>query len=143
MSINNVYDIAPVDGSKYYGTTPTEAKSDLNMATFMKLLTAQLANQNPLEPMKDSDFFAQVAQLGQVQGMDSLKSSMEVTQATAMIGRTVTAVRPMTDSTDGTNQLITGKVVRMSVKNGENILGVQDTDGGVVDIKFANIREIK
>lgn len=34
---------------------------------FMKLLTTQLSNQNPLEPMQDTEFMAQLAQFSQIE----------------------------------------------------------------------------
>jgi flagellar basal-body rod modification protein FlgD len=111
------------------------------MDTFMRLLTVQLANQNPLEPMNDRDFFAQMAQLGTVQGMDNLQASMELSQASGLLGKTVTAVRPMTDG--GGDSLVTGKVDKVTVRNGQVILTLTEPRGGSVDVRFNNIREIK
>ena len=37
-------------------------KVDANFDTFLSLLTAQLRNQDPLEPVKQEDFLAQLAQ---------------------------------------------------------------------------------
>ncbi|MBS1721909.1 MAG: flagellar hook capping protein [Armatimonadetes bacterium] len=133
----------PIDGitnNGAYGTV-TQSKSDLDMNTFMRLLTVQLANQNPLEPMNDRDFFAQMAQLGQVQGLQKMQDSLELGQAASMIGHTVTAVRTLTES--GENSLVTGVVQKVSIKDGERIMTVKDDNTGVfVDVKLANIREI-
>lgn len=118
-------------------------KSELNLDTFLRLLTVQLANQNPLEPMNDRDFFAQMAQLGQVEGMDGLKTSMEVLNGATMIGRTVTAVRPMTDvNSGGTNGLVTGQVTRITMRDGKQILGLKEANGGIVEVEIGNVREI-
>lgn len=126
-----------------YSTPPTPQRSELDMHTFMMLLTTQLANQNPLEPMNDRDFFAQMAQLGTVQGMDKLKQSMDVSQAAGLMGKTVTAVRPMTEGSSGTNDLVTGVVTRLTVVNGEYYLGLKQADGGFVDVKMGNIQQIE
>ena len=123
-------------------SSTTRSKSQLDMETFLRLLSVQLANQNPLEPMSDGDFYSQLAQLGQVQGIDKLNASSEITQSAALMGRTVTAVRPMTDGSDGANLLITGEVVRIQIKDGERILGVREANGGIVDIRPENIQEI-
>ncbi|QYK53585.1 MAG: hypothetical protein KF824_01535 [Fimbriimonadaceae bacterium] len=118
-------------------------KSDLDMDTFLRLLTVQLANQNPLEPMNDRDFFAQMAQLGQVEGMDSLKTSMDTLNGATMIGRTVTAVRPMTDvNSGGANSLVTGQVTRITMRDGKQILGLREANGGIVEVEIGNVREI-
>ncbi|HXH59860.1 MAG TPA: flagellar hook capping FlgD N-terminal domain-containing protein [Fimbriimonadaceae bacterium] len=135
--------VTPVNGFQYAGATPVPPKSDLDMQTFMRLLTVQLVNQNPLEPMTDRDFFAQMAQLGQVQGLDAVQKTLDLGQASNLIGKTVTAVRPFTDANSGgVASLITGKVVRVSMKNGKQVLGVQDSNGGTVDIEMGNIQEI-
>ena len=126
--------------SQVYGEVK-QAKSELDMNTFMRLLTVQLANQNPLEPMNDRDFFAQMAQLGQVEGIGKLQSSMEMSQAAGMIGKTVTAVRTLTDN--GENSLVTGTVQKVSLKDGERIITIKDqVNGGLVDVKIGNIREV-
>jgi flagellar basal-body rod modification protein FlgD len=136
--------VDPINGFSYYGQgEPNRSKSMLDMDTFMRLLTVQLANQNPLEPMNDRDFFAQMAQLGTVQGMDNLQSSMEMSQASGLLGKTVTAVRPMTDSGDVANSLVTGKVDKVTVRNGQVILTLTESNGGAVDVRLSNIREIK
>ena len=123
-----------------YGTV-IKPKPELDMATFLTLLTVQLANQNPLEPMSDADFYGQLAQLGQVKGIENIQSSMEMSQAAGMIGKTVTAVRTLTEN--GENSLVTGVVERVSIRDGERILSIRDDlTGGSVDVKLGNIREI-
>jgi flagellar basal-body rod modification protein FlgD len=122
--------------------TPKAPKSELNLETFLRLLTVQLQTQNPLEPMNDRDFFAQMAQLGQVQGMDNLKASAEIERATGMIGKTVTALRPMTDSDTGRDSLVTGVVERSFVRNGEQFLAVRESNGGTVDIRLNNVQAV-
>ncbi|MDI9641131.1 flagellar hook capping FlgD N-terminal domain-containing protein [Kamptonema cortianum] len=132
-------------GSKLYTNSGGAAKpkSELSMDTFLRLLTVQLANQNPLEPMNDRDFFAQMAQLGQVEGMDDLKAGMEVLNSSAMIGKKVIAVRPMTEEgSGGVNGFVEGTVTQMTVKNGKRILGVREANGGLVEVELANIRQV-
>ncbi|MCW5937958.1 MAG: hypothetical protein KIT11_11705 [Fimbriimonadaceae bacterium] len=129
---------------QYFGQgAPKAKKNELDMSAFMRLLTVQLANQNPLEPMNDRDFFAQMAQLGQVQGMGSLQSSLEMSQAAALIGKTVTAVRPMTDGSTGKSSVVTGKVETVSIRDGERIITLREENGGLVDVKLSNIQQIK
>lgn len=134
-------EIDPV-GLNYFGVQPQPAKKEMDMEAFMRLLTVQLSNQNPLEPMNDRDFFAQMAQLGTVQGIDKLRDALDVSQATNLMGKTVTALRPMTESETGENSTVTGIVRRMTIRNGEHILGIEEPGGGIVDVKMAHLREV-
>lgn len=132
--------VQSIDSRQYFGITAAQPRSQLNMETFLQLLAVQLSNQNPLEPMSDRDFFAQMAQMGTVQGMDQLQKSMQMGQASALIGKTVTAVRPMTEG--GANNLVTGVVRNVGYVNGDYVLQIQEPDGGYVDVKLGNIREV-
>ena len=66
---------------------------------FLKLLVAQLNNQDPMNPMDNAQMTTQMAQINTVVGINQLTSTMEamssqftamqVLQGTSMIGRTV------------------------------------------------------
>jgi len=135
--------VSNVDGASYFGaTTPTVKKSELDMSQFIRLLTVQLANQNPLEPMNDRDFFAQMAQLGQVQGMERLQDASDLQQAQSMMGKRVTALRSMTETGDGQAQIVEGVVKKLSIKNGEYYLGIQQANGGIVEVGMKSLQSI-
>jgi flagellar basal-body rod modification protein FlgD len=136
-------DVNPIDGSSYFGITNPKPKSELDTQAFIRLLTVQLMNQNPLEPMNDRDFFAQMAQLGTVQGMGDLKKSFEVSQAASLMGKWVTAVRPVTESGTGNAELVYGQVRSVQLRNGEYYLGVQEANGGYVDVKMNAIQRVE
>jgi flagellar basal-body rod modification protein FlgD len=125
-----------IENSFYVDTPKAKPKSQLDMETFMRLLTVQLSTQNPLEPMNDRDFFAQMAQLGTVQGMDNLNKSMDVSRVQSMMGKLVTAVRP-----DGTGS-VTGIVKSLDTRNGETYIGIQEPNGGVVQVKPDAIQSV-
>ncbi|MCF1441342.1 flagellar hook capping FlgD N-terminal domain-containing protein [Ralstonia nicotianae] len=70
--------------------------NNLNMQDFLKVLLTQLTYQDPLKPMDNQQFMAQVAQftaLGQTQQMNSsietLVSNQASLQSVGLIGRTV------------------------------------------------------
>ena len=74
-------------------------KNDLGQAEFLELMTAQLKYQDPLEPMENGDFIAQMAQFGTVSGIGDLNAafsemsaslqSSQALQASTMVGRSV------------------------------------------------------
>ena len=98
-------------------TTGTQAASAQSSATvdydaFLRLLIAQLKNQDPTKPTDSAQYISQLASFSNVeQGvklnakLDALMTSANLTQAEAMIGRTVL-------SADGT---ISGQVVAVRV----------------------------
>jgi flagellar basal-body rod modification protein FlgD len=98
-------------------TTGTQAASAQSSATvdydaFLRLLIAQLKNQDPTKPTDSAQYISQLASFSNVeQGvklnakLDALMTSANLTQAEAMIGRTVL-------SADGT---ISGQVVAVKV----------------------------
>jgi hypothetical protein len=64
--------------------------TNMGKEDFLKLLAAQLKYQDPLEPVKDSDFSAQLAQfsaLEQMQNMNTTLTAMSGYQAYTLIGK--------------------------------------------------------
>ncbi len=138
-----MFPVSPIDGAVYYGEKPVPAKSGMDMDMFMRLLTVQLLHQNPLEPMSDGEFFAQMSQLGQVQGMDKLNDSMDTLQGASLIGKTVSAVRPYSELYFGQSPVVTGTVVELTVRNGERFLGLKEADGVIVEVNMTAIQSIR
>jgi flagellar basal-body rod modification protein FlgD len=125
------------------GGSTTRNDNQINMDSFLLLLSVQLATQNPLEPMSDRDFFAQLAQLGQVQGMDGMQSSMKSAEAAGLIGKKVTALLPYSDTGAGTDQFVSGKVEKVQVRDGEHWLVLKQDDGSFIPVRLDNIQTIE
>ncbi len=51
---------------------------DMGRDQFLHILLTQLANQNPLDPMQDKEFIAQMAQFSSVESMQALNDSFDV-----------------------------------------------------------------
>jgi flagellar basal-body rod modification protein FlgD len=92
----------------------SESAATLNYNNFLKLLLAQMKNQDPTAPMDSTDYMAQLATFSQVEQsmignskLDALLSSSALSQADSVIGRTVT-------SSDGE---ISGQVASVRITN--------------------------
>jgi flagellar basal-body rod modification protein FlgD len=88
-------------------------KKALGQDEFLKLLVAQLSAQDPLNPQKDTDYIAQLAQfssLEQTKSMQtdlaSLKSYGQLTQAQSLLGQTVQLKTGDTTAVTGTVQAV-------------------------------------
>ena len=49
----------------------------MQMDDFLQLLTAQIANQDPLEPMKDTEFISQMANIASLEQMEQFSKGFE------------------------------------------------------------------
>jgi flagellar basal-body rod modification protein FlgD len=66
--ITNVNNSTAANGT----TTETTAKSELDKDAFLSLLVAQMQNQNPLEPMDNTEYIAQLAQFSSLEQMNNM-----------------------------------------------------------------------
>jgi len=69
----------------------------LGQNDFLKLLVAQMTSQDPMNPQKDTDFIAQMAQFSSLEQAKTMQSDMatvrddqKVLQAYGLLGQTVT-----------------------------------------------------
>ena len=116
-------------------TTPPSStlNSQLGQDAFLKLLTTQLQNQDPLNPMDQTQSIAQLAQFSSLQATTELKdafssfqSNFSVMQSAGLIGKTVSA-----QSTDANGNVttVTGTVKTVAVINGLPELTLADNSG--------------
>ena len=64
-------------------------QSQLGKDEFMKILLVQLATQDPLSPMQDTEFIAQMAQFSALEQMTQMNSVTTMNSAYNMIGKIV------------------------------------------------------
>lgn len=118
--------------------------SDVDLDQFLGLLVTELKNQDPLNPMDNSQMLSQISQIRQIGStnkltdtLSTLATGQELTMASNLIGKNISAL-------DKNSKQIEGTVDRVSVQtdsNDPNIRKVSVHVGdSIVDIK--NIREI-
>jgi len=103
-----------------------DSSSAINAASsiqtdYMKLLVAQLQNQNPLEPMNNSEMASQLAMFSQLEQLESMNTNFakvletaERTYAHSLIGRDIEFI-------------------------GETEIGTRDIMSGVVEQVYNNV----
>jgi flagellar basal-body rod modification protein FlgD len=124
----------------------TSGSATLGMNEFLTLLTTQLQNQDPLNPMDDTQSVAQLAQFSSLQAQTNLSNSFStfqsnfaVSQASGLLGQSVTVA---STDTSGNASTITGTVKSIQVVNGSpqftmvNAAGSPIVDSNGVPIEF-------
>jgi Flagellar hook capping protein len=101
-------------------------KQVLGQEDFLKLLAVQFQSQDPMKPMEDTAFIAQMAQFSAldqsstlVQQMTQLRATQDIVTANSYIGRQVTL-----DA--GNDELVTGEVTGVDLSDGTPRLIVGD-----------------
>ncbi|PKM54067.1 MAG: flagellar hook assembly protein FlgD [Firmicutes bacterium HGW-Firmicutes-5] len=116
--------------------TKDKAKSDnLNKDAFLQLLVTQMRYQDPLEPAKNEDFLAQMAQFSSLEQMQNLNTSSTMQQAYSLIGKTVLGASY--NEVSGVSEYVEGVVQSVTLKGGEAFLNV---DG--VDVALAKVEAV-
>ncbi|MHB1125896.1 MAG: flagellar hook capping FlgD N-terminal domain-containing protein [Bacillota bacterium] len=95
-------------------------KTVMGKEDFLKLLVTQLKNQNPLSPMEDKEFVAQMAQFSSLEQMQNLSQGMDMTKALGMVGRYVEA------ALTGSQSLVSGIVAAVRIQEGRPLLVLGD-----------------
>jgi flagellar basal-body rod modification protein FlgD len=102
--------IAALTANPANAATARVTKRTLGQEDFLKLITVQLSSQDPLKPMEDTAFIAQMAQFSSLEQSSQLarefsvlRSLNELNSAGSMLGRQVTVK-------SGEDQTLTGVV---------------------------------
>jgi flagellar basal-body rod modification protein FlgD len=89
--------LAPEIQKALEGFKVRENKSTLTQEDFLKLLTVQLQNQDPLKPMEDAQFMGQMAQFASLEQtkeltetVTTLSTSLGFSSAQQFLGKNVT-----------------------------------------------------
>jgi len=126
---------APKIGANTMGTSSKEIQDN-----FMRMLITQLQNQNPLNPMDNAQFASQLAQMSQLQGIESMRSSIDsfvkqvqsgrLLEQSSLVGRQVMATSESVqwNGTDAVNF-----AVNADATISDAVLRIKSFDGRVLD----------
>ena len=126
-------------------TRGTNNLKDLDLNQFLQLMISELTNQDPLNPMDNTQLVQQLGSIREIAATDKLSSALStlqaeqsLTTASSLIGKQVTAL-----STD--NENISGKVDRITVdvdeKNADQRRYLVHI--GEREVELKNIREVE
>ena len=137
---NSVSNLAPEIQQALKGITIKENRQTLNQDDFLKLLTVQLQNQDPLKPMEDAQFMGTMAQFASLEQTRELTKTLGdftksqiLNSAQIYLGRQVTL-----DVLDKSGNVVAGTVSAVKV-----VGGVPQITIGGKDYATASVMEIK
>lgn len=122
MRMTMLYSTATVRSSSTdYSSVQVEREdgNNLDKDAFFKLLITQLKYQDPLTPMDNTEFIAQMAQFSSLEQMANMNANLSqflriqaLSEGASLIGRNVETVDA------DTGEIIRGEVVRVSFEEG-------------------------
>jgi flagellar basal-body rod modification protein FlgD len=84
------------DAGSFAGSVLSDPALGLGKDAFMKMLLSQIRYQNPLDPVNNTDFIAQLAQFSSLEAMQNLQATMQdqakvsnLSAGASMIGREI------------------------------------------------------
>ena len=131
-----------IDSVGAVGRTDTvAAQASVGLDEFLNIFLTQLNYQDPLEPVDNREFHAQLAQFSSVElanrtndNTEALLDVSNLSQSIGLLGRTVN-VQLETGSTSG-------EVVAMSLVQGQPRLSVKQADGTFVSVSPTQISSV-
>jgi flagellar basal-body rod modification protein FlgD len=97
------------------------SNKQLGKDDFLKILITQLQNQDPLQPLEDKEFIAQMAQFSSVEQLSNISTEISLMRqslgsVSGLIGKQVSWINTSSDVTDNANS---GIVEAIAMKNGK------------------------
>lgn len=134
-------------------SAPTSnSKNELGKQDFLKLLIAQLENQDPLNVQDDKQFIAQLAQFTSLEQTQNLTNSFnsffefqQLTQSSNLIDKEVEIQPTLTkgENLTGSDKNIKGKVSEVRMVNGKVKVMVNDNLYDIKDIIKVSSKDSK
>lgn len=133
-----------------------EADKDL----FLKMLVAQMQNQDPFSPQDPTQYVTQLAQFNMLEQTMNLNDNMEyligmtngllvnsaMGAASGLIGKNIEAYAPVEEGVENTEEepkKITGKVEGVHIKDGIVYMNIRDDESGqLIDVEYGALLKV-
>lgn len=121
---------------------PRELK-DMSIDQFLKLIITELQNQDPLNPMNNTELLQQLGQIRQISSTTQLSQTLEAVIAGQNMATATTLIGKKVSALSNDQREVTGVVDRVSVVTEENTARRTVTlHIGDAQIRLENVREI-
>ena len=103
----------------------------VSMEDFLTLMVAQLKNQDFMNPVDDTQYITQLAQISTMQQMEEMAYNAKSTYVTSLVGKTVTAAK---FTVAGDLKKTEGVVNKVSLLDGKFVIYVEGESYGMDEI---------
>ena len=123
-----------VDGKITNNGAPktSEKSSSLNKDAFLQLLVTQMKYQDPLEPTDNTEYVSQLATFSELEEMQNMTASSDISRATSLVGQYVTV--NITNQVTGQTSVTGGKVDYVVVENNKAYLNINGSNYSIDDL---------
>jgi flagellar basal-body rod modification protein FlgD len=118
-------------------TTPSDPYN-LQPSDFISMMVTQLENQDPTQPMSNSDLLQQISQIGQLQSSDSLQTTLQSMQLQTNLGSGAALLGKNVQGTDANSNAVSGVVNSLQVSG--NTVTLQLDSGN--SLPLANVTTV-
>ena len=141
------------------GTTIVSGNNNSDKDLFLKLLVAQMKNQDPFNSQDPTQYVTQLAQFNMLEQSMSLNNNIETLisltngvlissamgNASNLIGKNIEAYLPIDGAVNNNEEIktISGQVESVKVKDGIVYMKVKDSDSGnIIEIEYGLLKQI-
>lgn len=129
MATDSVSPASSGSGIRMLETTRT-VSNELGKDSFLQILTAQMANQDPLSPTSDTEFIAQMAQFSALEQMQNMNSAMQSQMTYSYLNKDIMAKYAVDGDGNLYRQDVYGQVVAIVKHGGKDYLQVVNYNDG-------------
>jgi len=119
------------------GTRIVKKGQEMDKNSFLRILSAELSNQDPTKAKDGTEFVAQMAQFAALEQMTNLNSTMEFSSSSSLVGKMVAL-----SSYDNKGVQYGGIVKAVFKESGSTNLAVQLADGTIKDFPADSLSDI-
>lgn len=117
------------------GSSISESKDSggsLGKDAFLQLLVTQMKYQDPLDPQDNSEYVAQLATFSQLEEMQNMSNTMQISQASSLVGETV--IMRTKSNVTGEITYVAGTVDFVSIESNKAYLSINGNKYSIDDL---------
>ena len=125
MGVSAIIEDGMVANAAASSSAKTSGKGEtaLGKDDFLQLLVAQMKYQDTLEPTSNTEYIAQYATFSEVEQMQNMSQSMDLSRASGLVGQ---MVQITTTNDSGVESTFMGKVDYVKYENGKALVAIDE-----------------